>query len=369
MLRRVFLSSTGLDLGDYRAAAVAVCNELGLIPITMAFWESMGRGAAANALANLNTCDVFVGFFAHRYGYIEPGDECSITEREFDQAGSKMERLCFLMSNTHPWPIEKVEGHYLLRQVAFKERVSKLAPLPFGTVEDFRHKVFVSLSEWLKRQLALAPAAPPPLEGQDSAAGQTTTQRAPTPSARPTPEPTGTTEGHAGIRVLVPPRPVSAVVPETSVQRVRRIEAEVAIRTEQARALLQRFEYAAAVQILEGFTPEQVEFRDHDLLREASGRRDRLHELTRNIQKLSQAQRFHDPRLPVWVRQYLALKPDDREMEELAAQLPQPNEPPSQPKPGDIFCLYIVAAETDYRPGEIMTLTWKPVPARLNPLQ
>ncbi len=41
----VFLSSTGRDLQEYRAAAIAVCNELGLVPMAMEFWESMGVGA------------------------------------------------------------------------------------------------------------------------------------------------------------------------------------------------------------------------------------------------------------------------------------------------------------------------------------
>ena len=109
MTWRVFLSSTGRDLGDYRAAAIAVCNELGLIPVAMEFWESLGRGATAISLAKLDTCHLFVGFFTHRYGYVEDGDARSLTEREFDHAADKMDRLCFVMSADHPWPLGKVE--------------------------------------------------------------------------------------------------------------------------------------------------------------------------------------------------------------------------------------------------------------------
>jgi Domain of unknown function (DUF4062) len=151
MTRRVFFSSTGRDLSDYRAAATDVCNELGLIPIAMEFWESMGRGATAISLAKLDTCDVFVGFFAHRYGHVEDGDDRSVTEREFDHA-AKMDRICFVMSQEHPWPMGKIEVRQLVQQEAFKERVGKLAPLPFGTIDDFKHKVYMSLSEWVKGQ-------------------------------------------------------------------------------------------------------------------------------------------------------------------------------------------------------------------------
>src|SRR5205807_2702915 len=75
----------------------------------------------------------------------------------------KMDRLCFVMSADHPWPQGKVEVPQLVRQEAFKARVGKLAPLPFGTVEDFRHRGYLSLAAWLKPRTApTAPAAPVP---------------------------------------------------------------------------------------------------------------------------------------------------------------------------------------------------------------
>ncbi len=81
---RVFLSSTGFDLEDYRRAAIDACNQLQMIPIAMEHFEAMGKGATDGSKSKLDEADVYVGFFAHRYGYIEDGYDRSVTELEFE---------------------------------------------------------------------------------------------------------------------------------------------------------------------------------------------------------------------------------------------------------------------------------------------
>jgi serine/threonine protein kinase len=205
--------------------------------------------------------------------------------------------------------------------------------------------------------------------------------------------------------VIEEPPPTAPTPPiETPAQFLKRIKAEAAAKMEQARVFMGRYDYAAAVRILSDFTADQAKHRDEAMLRDATEKRDRLRELDRNIRKLLDARRFHDHRLPVWVDQYLKLKPDDVEMRELREELPPPNEPPANPKPKDIFTLRIPNPEPEiepggmitvripgpvykHAPGEIMTVTippqdrgpkpgtpaafcclkWKPVPARPNP--
>lgn len=104
-MANVFISSTGKDLTDYRQAAIEVCLRLGLTPVAMEFFEAMGIGATEGSKAKLDGADVYVGIFAHRYGYIEDGHNKSVTEIEFDYAGEKkLKRLCFLLDPKHPWP-------------------------------------------------------------------------------------------------------------------------------------------------------------------------------------------------------------------------------------------------------------------------
>ena len=102
-MAKVFISSTGKDLTEYREAATAVCLELGLFPIAMEFFAAVGKGATAGSKSKLDDADVYVGIFAHRYGYIEDGYDKSVTEIEFDYAGEKrLDRLCFLLDPKHP---------------------------------------------------------------------------------------------------------------------------------------------------------------------------------------------------------------------------------------------------------------------------
>ena len=109
-MANVFISSTGKDLTDYRQAAIDVCIRLGLSPIAMEFFEAMGIGATEGSKSKLDEADVYVGIFAHRYGYIEDGYDKSLTEIEFDYAAEKkLDRLCFLLDPKHPWPPDTVD--------------------------------------------------------------------------------------------------------------------------------------------------------------------------------------------------------------------------------------------------------------------
>src|SRR6476660_1435542 len=122
----VFLSSTGRDLQEYRAAAIAVCNELGLVPVAMEFWESMGVGASQGSLAKLDGCHVFVGFLAHRYGYIEDGYDRSVTELEFAHAARRgLTRLCFLLDPKHHWPPDAIDYEHRPKLLDFKSQLEK----------------------------------------------------------------------------------------------------------------------------------------------------------------------------------------------------------------------------------------------------
>ncbi|MDX2137030.1 MAG: DUF4062 domain-containing protein, partial [Chloroflexota bacterium] len=70
-MKTVFISSTSRDLADYRAAAVEICLRMGYTPIAMEYFSAMPVGATAGSLHKLDTADLYVGIFAHRYGYIE----------------------------------------------------------------------------------------------------------------------------------------------------------------------------------------------------------------------------------------------------------------------------------------------------------
>jgi hypothetical protein len=150
MSTNVFISSTGRDLGPYREAAIETCNRLGFIPNAMEFFEAMGVGATEGSRRKIDEADLYIGIFAHRYGYIEDGYTQSVTEVEFDYAGSKgLDRLCFLVDETYPWPPDAWDYKNTEALKKFKRRIDgSLIRAQFTDVNDFRAKLMQALVKW-----------------------------------------------------------------------------------------------------------------------------------------------------------------------------------------------------------------------------
>src|ERR1019366_1311502 len=152
-MSHVFISSTGKDLAEYREVAIETCNRLQMVPVAMEFFEAMGPGATQGSRQKLEECDVYVGIFAHRYGYIEPGHDVSVTEMEFHYADERgLERLCFLVAPDYPWPPDWIDYENHARLAALKDKVNRgVIRMEFTTRDDFRAKLMQSLVEWAKR--------------------------------------------------------------------------------------------------------------------------------------------------------------------------------------------------------------------------
>jgi len=79
-------------------------------------------------LEEVESSDIFVGVYAHRYGYVPSCQQSSITEDEFNHA-YKLRRptFCFLVDPEYPWPEHLIESEPgLSHLVAFKHRLSTL---------------------------------------------------------------------------------------------------------------------------------------------------------------------------------------------------------------------------------------------------
>jgi len=172
---KVFLSSTSRDLPECRAAALQACRELGLGVVAMEDFEAMGVGATDGSLAKVDQADAFLGLFAYRYGYVEPGRPASVTELEFDRARQRgLECLCFLVAPDHPWPEERKEHEQMPRLEAFKERLKQERIVRwFHSPDDLLHQVYRALEGWMERRGVRpngprqVPAPPPDFVGRD----------------------------------------------------------------------------------------------------------------------------------------------------------------------------------------------------------
>lgn len=114
---RVYLSSTVSDLEECRAAVLAALRRLPLDVIAMEDYAAFDERPVEKCLADVESCDLYIGFFAFRYGFVpEPGPlnpegRRSITELEYRKAGAAgRKRLIFLVKDGAPWPTGHIDA-------------------------------------------------------------------------------------------------------------------------------------------------------------------------------------------------------------------------------------------------------------------
>ncbi len=121
---KVFISSTYKDLIEHRKAAHDALEQLGLHAIWMEAFGARPEESTEACLKEVEESDLFVGIYAHRYGYIPDGKDTSITEQEFDHA-QKSERpiFGFVINEDHAWPPKHIEYDKKAKLDAFLSRV------------------------------------------------------------------------------------------------------------------------------------------------------------------------------------------------------------------------------------------------------
>src|SRR5438445_5450169 len=107
-MARIYLSSTFEDLKDYRAAVYHTLRQMHHDVISMEDDVAGDERPLDKCLADVSACDMYLGIFALRYGFIPPKDNPdhkSITELEYRRASADgKERLVFLLDKSAPWP-------------------------------------------------------------------------------------------------------------------------------------------------------------------------------------------------------------------------------------------------------------------------
>jgi hypothetical protein len=109
---KVYLSSTYADLVPYRSRALDVLRNLEFEVLSMETYGASDERPLDRCLADVEKCDLYVGIFAHRYGYIPVDpvrnpDGRSITELEYRCAVDRgIPRLIFLGPGKAKWELE-----------------------------------------------------------------------------------------------------------------------------------------------------------------------------------------------------------------------------------------------------------------------
>ena len=109
-MAKVYVSSTFLDLEECRGAVRQALQELGQDDVAMETYVAEPQRPLEKCLADVVACDLYVGVFAWRYGYIPPGHYKSISELEYRTAVKHgKDRLIFLLREDAPWPPQFVD--------------------------------------------------------------------------------------------------------------------------------------------------------------------------------------------------------------------------------------------------------------------
>lgn len=164
---RIYISSTFSDLEPYREAVYKALRKLRHDVIAMEDYVATDKRPLDKCLADVESCDVYVGIFAWRYGYIPEKDnpkQKSITEREFRHAVEKGKPcLIFLLAEEAPWPktlMEKGTDETQLEALR-KELAEAYAASFFHSQDKLAELVVTAVTRWKDEQPTILPSAKP----------------------------------------------------------------------------------------------------------------------------------------------------------------------------------------------------------------
>jgi Domain of unknown function (DUF4062) len=151
---KAFLSSTFIDLEDYRKAAKEALDNLDIQVVWMEGFGAIPEEPKIACLDKIEECDIVLGIYAHRYGHIPEGTLTSITEQEYDYANKTGKSIfCFLLAPKFVWNPEVVdEGDSKKKLLEFKSRIkNELICSEFSTIDDLNSKITSSVAKHIVR--------------------------------------------------------------------------------------------------------------------------------------------------------------------------------------------------------------------------
>lgn len=151
------ISSTALDLPAHRKEVMDACQRQSMFPKMQEQLPASGASRESGAeaikvsLAMVDEAEIYIGVFAHRYGYVPAGHDISITEMEYDRAVERgTTRLIFLMHDDHPVKASDVEtgvGAEKLKKLKERLKTENVVNF-FESPADLRANVINSLAQY-----------------------------------------------------------------------------------------------------------------------------------------------------------------------------------------------------------------------------
>lgn len=124
-MARVYISSTSRDLEEYRESACASLRRLGHDVVAMEDYTARSGRPLPECLRDVASCDVYVGLFAWRVGFVPAGEKKGITELELEEAERDGKAvLVFILAEDQPWPPTQIDEDKRAI-VALRERLQR----------------------------------------------------------------------------------------------------------------------------------------------------------------------------------------------------------------------------------------------------
>src|SRR6266851_3938161 len=138
-----YVSSTYIDLVVHRDAVMRALRKAQVEVIGMEDYIASDTSPVTKCLGDVSKADVYIGLFAHRYGYVPRDDNpqrMAVTEMEYRHA-VQHGKVCliFLHSEDDQWPpkfVDSGDGEAPKRVKALREELSQELLISFFTTAD-----------------------------------------------------------------------------------------------------------------------------------------------------------------------------------------------------------------------------------------
>lgn len=157
---KVFISSTRRDLLAERKAVATLLRKAELPVTAMEDWDALPGDATSVSVDGVMKCDLFVGIYAFRYGFIPPDSAKSVTEQEYDIARQEGKRCLLYFKEEKPGDPVGVDPELLEPQSScdllaeFKQRIElELVRGYFNSSDDLTTKLALDISRLEKGYL------------------------------------------------------------------------------------------------------------------------------------------------------------------------------------------------------------------------
>ncbi|MDJ0768368.1 MAG: DUF4062 domain-containing protein [Ilumatobacter sp.] len=168
----IYISSTFSDLADYRRATHDVLRKMGHDVRAMEDYIAQDERPVDYCVRDVKTCDLYVGIFAWRYGYVPRQDnpeQKSVTQMEFEAAREHgIPCLVFMLADDSPWPPSQMDaktgdGEAGKKIDAFRGRLGEdyMASF-FANPEQLASQVGVAVATHSQQRLAVQRATVDP---------------------------------------------------------------------------------------------------------------------------------------------------------------------------------------------------------------